>query len=126
MALKFQGTLNAFNRDIEKTKPKAAVDMIEDWEAAVSDLDMPGAKGIARDLASLRKQLEKGEPDGERIRALLGRLGEATTKIAGKAEKNGEKLTQLGEALSDAGEDQPDEEEDTEAAAKPHRRKKAA
>jgi hypothetical protein len=65
--------------------------MIEDWETALADLDVPGAKGIARDLAALRKQLEKSEPDGERVQALLHRLGTATVKIADRAEKNGDK-----------------------------------
>lgn len=121
MAIKFAGTTNALNRGIASTKPDKGADMIEDWEAALSDVDTPGAKGILRDLGSLRKQLERAEPDADRIHALLHRLGVATTRIAEKAETNQEKLKTLGEALTEAGEDQPDEEEDVAAAAAPKR-----
>ncbi|MGY2732328.1 hypothetical protein [Sphingomonas sp. UYP23] len=121
MAIKFAGTTNALNRGIASTKPDKGADLIEDWEAALSEIDTPGAKGILRDLGSLRKQLERAEPDADRIHALLHRLGVATTRIAEKAETNQEKLKALGEALTEAGEDQPDEEEDVAAAAAPKR-----
>ena len=123
MAVRFAATLNAFNRGIESTRPATAVSMIEDWETALADIDTPGTKGIARDLAALRKQLEANEPDGARVSALVSRLGDAVTKIAGRAETNGEKLKTLGEALADAGEAQDDEEVDAVAAANPSRRK---
>ncbi|WP_426285713.1 hypothetical protein [Sphingomonas sp. DC6200-2] len=113
--------MNAINRGLEDTKPTKGVDMIEDWEAALADVDVPGAKGILRDLASLRKQLEKPEPDAERVHSLLHRLGTATTKIADKADKSQDKLKALGEALTEAGVDSPDEDEDAEAAAAPKR-----
>ena len=125
MAVRFAATINAFNRGIEEMKPAAAVSLIEDWETALAEVDVPGAKGIARDLAALRKQLESSTPDGERVAAIVARLGDAVTKIAPRAEKVTEKLTGLGEALSDAGSAQDDEEIDTAAAAAP-RRKKAA
>ena len=124
MAIKFAGTLNAINRGLDSTKPAKGVDMIEDWEAALSDLDMPGSKGILRDLGSLRKQLERDEPDADRVHALLHRLGVATTKIADRADKSQDKLKTLGEALTEAGEDSSDEEEDAEAAANPKRARK--
>lgn len=125
MAIRFAATINAFNRGIEDMKPAAAVSMIEDWETALADVDVPGAKGIARDLGALRKQLESPTPDAERVAAIVARLGDAVTKIAPRADKASDKLTSLGEALSDAGSAQHDEEIDEEAAAKP-RRKKAA
>lgn len=124
MAVKFAGTMNAINRGLDETKATKGADMVEDWEAALADVDVAGAKGILRDLASLRKQLEKDAPDADRIHALLHRLGAATTKIADKADKSQDKLKALGEALTEAGEDQPDEEEDTEAAATPKRARK--
>jgi hypothetical protein len=124
MAVKFAGTMNAINRGLDETKAAKGADMIEDWEAALADVDTPGAKGILRDLGSLRKQLEKEEPDSDRVHALLHRLGTATTKIAEKADKSQDKLKALGEALTEAGEDQPDEEEDAEAAAAPKRARK--
>ena len=126
MAVKFAGTMNAINRGLEKTKPAKGVEMIEDWEAALAEVDTPGAKGILRDLGSLRKQLEKGEPDADRIHALLHRLGLATSRIADKTDKAAEKLKPLGEALTDSGEESPDEEEDTAAAAAPQRGRKKA
>ncbi len=124
MAIKFAGTMNAINRGLDNTKPARAVDMIEDWEAALADVDVAGAKGILRDLGSLRKQLEKSEPDADRIYSLIHRLGEATAKISEKSDKAEEKLKSLGEALTDAGEHSPDEEEDIEAATSPKRGRK--
>ena len=127
MAVKFAGTMNAINRGLDSTKPAKGGDMIEDWEAALADVDITGAKGILRDLATLRKQLEKDAPDADRVHALLHRLGAATTKIADKAESNQDKLKALGEALTEAGEEEHDEAEDAEAAKAPSRgRKKAA
>ena len=124
MAVKFAATLNAVNRGLESTKPAKGADIIEDWEAALADLDYPGAKGIARDLGSLRKQLEKDAPDGERVVALLHRLGLATAKISEKAEKQQDKVKELGEALTEAGEAEIDEEPDAEAAKAPQRKRK--
>ncbi|TCP99963.1 hypothetical protein C8J46_102102 [Sphingomonas sp. PP-F2F-A104-K0414] len=126
MAVKFAGTMNAINRGLDATKSTKGADMVEDWEAALADVDTAGAKGILRDLASLRKQLEKDTPDADRVHALLHRLGTATTKIADKSDKSQEKLKALGEALTEAGEDSPDEEEDTKAAASPKRARKKA
>ena len=59
MAVKFAGTMNAINRGLDATKPAKGADMVEDWEAALADLDVVGAKGILRDLGSLRKQARK-------------------------------------------------------------------
>jgi len=126
MAIKFAGTMNAINRGLESTKAPKGADMVEDWETALADSDIPGSKGILRDLAALRKQLEKDTPDADRVHALLHRLGTATTKIAERADKSQDKLKALGEALTEAGEDEADEEEDTEAAANPKRARKKA
>lgn len=126
MAVKFAATMNAINRGLDGVKPAKGADMIEDWEAALAEVDTPGTKGILRDLTSLRKQLERETPDADRIHALLHRLGEATTKIADRADKSQDKLTALGHALTESGEASPDEEEDAEAAANPKRGRKAA
>jgi len=126
MAIRFAATMNAVNKGLENLAPAKGADMIEDWEAAVADLDIPGAKGIARDLAALRKQLEREEKaDPERIEALLHRLGDATTKIAERADKQGDKLRDLGVALGEAGVPQEDEAEDIEAKAAPKRKRAA-
>lgn len=126
MAIKYSATMNALNRGLEHVKPAKGAEMVEDWETALSEVDAPGAKGVQRDLAALRKQLESASPNGERIQALLHRLGAATTKLAEKADKPDEKLKKLGEALTESGEHSPDEEEDVEAAANPKRGKKAS
>jgi len=122
MAIKFAATMNAVNRGLATLKPAKGVEIIEEWEAALADLEIPGVKGLLRDLAALRKQLERDEPDGARVLSLMHRLGAATIKIAAKADKSEEKLKTLGEALTEAGEDAPDEEEDAEAAANPKRK----
>ena len=44
MAVKFAGTVNATNRGLDSTKPAKGSDMVEDWEAALADLDVAGAK----------------------------------------------------------------------------------
>ena len=69
MAVKFAGTMNAINRGLESTKAAKGADMVEDWEAALADLDTPGAKGILRDLASLRAAQERAVAMLEHIRA---------------------------------------------------------
>lgn len=127
MAIKFAGTMNAINRGLDSAKPAQGAHLVEDWEAALADAEFTGAKGILRDLQSLHKQLEKGEADADRVHALLHRLGQATVKAADKADRNGDKVRALGEALIEAGTEEHDEAEDTEAAAAPKRgRKKAA
>lgn len=122
MAVKFAATMNAVNKGLDEMKPQKGADLIEDWETALSDIDIPGTKGIVRDLAALRKQLEMSEPNGERVLALVSRLGAATTKIAERADTNGDKLKALGEALTEAGDEDSDETEDTVATAEPKRR----
>jgi len=124
MAIKFAATLNAVNRGLDGTKADKGAHLVEDWETALADTDVSGAKGILRDLQSLRKQLEKDSPDADRIHTLLHRLGEATVKIADKADKNGDKLKELGQALTEAGEEGVDEEHDEEAANAPKRGRK--
>lgn len=122
MAVKFAATMNAVNKGLDELKPAKGADVIEDWEAALADIDISGTKGIARDLAALRKQLEKAEPDSERVLKLVHRLGQATSKIADKADKHSDKLKELGEALSEAGDEDADDVEDTTASAAPKRR----
>ncbi len=126
MAIKFAATSNAINRGLDQAKPESGAHLIEDWETALADTEVVGAKGIQRDLAALKKQVEAAKPNADRIHALLHRLGEATVKIADKAEKNGDKLKALGQALIEAGEAEHDEEEDKEAAAAPKRARKKA
>ena len=126
MAIKFAATMNAVNRGLANMKPAKGVEIIEDWETALADVEIPGVKGLLRDLAALRKQLEKDQPDGARVLSLMHRLGAATVKIAIKGEKSEDKLKALGEGLTEAGEHSPDEDEDKEAAANPKRKTRKA
>lgn len=97
--MKFADTIHS----IEKADGKKGATLIGDWETELGKIDTPGAKGILHNLEALRKQLEKDGPDAERVGKLLGELGEATTKIADRDDKSGDKLKQLGAALSKAG-----------------------
>ena len=97
--MKFADTIHA----VEKTNAGKGATLAGEWEKELGKLDTPGAKGIQHNLESLRKQLEKDEPDVERVGKLLGELGEATTRIAERAETNGDKLKELGAVLSKAG-----------------------
>ncbi|QXQ04938.1 hypothetical protein KX816_11585 [Sphingosinicellaceae bacterium] len=103
MPARFTTTANAFEKGIEKTKPDAGIKLIEYWEEALSSVDIPGTKGIARDLEALKKALGNETPDEERIKNLLGKLSEEVTKIAGRTEGAVQpKLNDLGEALKAA------------------------
>lgn len=104
MPARFTATANAFEKGIDSVSPGAAVKLIESWEESLKEVDAPGAKGIASDLAALRKQLESESPDGEKVKSLVEKLGAATTKIAAKADKPATqpKLEELGAALSNA------------------------
>lgn len=103
MPARFAATANAFEKGIEATDPKAAIKLIEGWEDALSKVDLPGTKGIARDLEALKKALSNDNPDGERVKTLLGKLSEEVSKIAGRTEGAVQpKLEELGEALKAA------------------------
>jgi len=97
----FAATTNAFEKGFENIKPAAAVKLIEGWEEALKDAEITGAKGIVADLERLKKALEAGEPDAEKIKTLTHKLGEATAKIAGHADdKSKDKVAELGKALT--------------------------
>ena len=99
----FAATINKICGGVKAFTISAAVKNIEGWETALSDMDTSGAKGMVRDLGRLKKLLQAEEIDGEAVKELIGKLGEATVKLAGKAEsKNAEKVKQLGEALTAA------------------------
>ncbi|WP_144236407.1 hypothetical protein [Glacieibacterium frigidum] len=103
MPARFAATANAFEKGIESTPPASAVKLIEGWEEALSKVDLPGTKGIERDLGALKKALDTEEPDGERVRTLLGKLSEEVTRIAARTDGAVQpKLEDLGEALKAA------------------------
>lgn len=105
MPARFTATTNAFEKGIDNIKPQAAVKIIQGWEDELAKTDVSGVKGIAGDLASLRKALDADEPDRDRIMKLLGELATATTKVSGRVEddKVAPKLEELGKALEGAG-----------------------
>ncbi len=99
----FAATNTAIEKGFEHVTPAAATKLIDGWEAALADTDLPGAKGIAGDLERLKKELHADQPSAEKIKTLLGKLGEATTKIAARADdKSKDKVAELGKALSAA------------------------
>lgn len=103
MPARFAATATAFEKGIETTSPTSAVKLIEGWEEALSKVDLPGTKGIERDLGALKKALDSDAPDGERIRTLLGKLSEEVTRIAARTEGAVQpKLEELGAALKAA------------------------
>lgn len=97
----YAATLHALEDGLANLSPEKAIDVIDTWIAALDGVDAPGAKGIARDLGSLKTALGKDEPDAERVQELVAKLGEATTKIAGSVDGAGaDKLKTIGDGLS--------------------------
>lgn len=79
-----------------------AVRNIEGWEATLGKVEAPGAKGIIRDLESLRKHLHAREIDGAAIHELIAKLGKETLTIAGKSDsRNAEKIKAPGSAAEE-------------------------
>ncbi len=101
MPARFVATENAFEKGVDHITPTAAVKLIDDWEVALKDVDAPGAKAIVRDLEALKKALHADQPDAEKIKTLVGKLGAETTKIAAHAtESTKDKVANLGKTLS--------------------------
>ena len=101
MPARFVATENAFAKGVAHITPAAAVKLIEDWEVALKDVDAPGAKAIVRDLDGLKKALHADKPDAEKIKTLVAKLGEETTKIAGHATPSTkDKVAELGKTLT--------------------------
>lgn len=101
MPARFVATENAFEKGVAHITAAAAVELIEDWEVALKDVDVAGAKAIVHDLEALKKALHADKPDAEAIKKLVGKLGAETTKIAGHAtESTKDKVAALGKTLS--------------------------
>jgi len=99
----FAATIKHFGEGVKGFTISAAVKNIEGWETTLGEMDTPGAKGLVRDLERLKKMIQMDQIDGEAVKDLLGKLGEATVKFAGKADsKNGDQVQKLGEALTSA------------------------
>ena len=101
----FDATIKHIKDGVKSFTVSAAVKNIEGWEATLEKIETPGVKTIIRDLESLKKHLHAKELDGEAIKKLVAKLGKETVTIAGKSDsKNAEKIKHLGEALSEAAE----------------------
>lgn len=112
---KFEPTIKALKAGVKSLTVNAAVKNIEGWEADLEKLEVSGVKTIIKDLESLKKHLQKEDIDGEAVRKLIAKLGKETVAIAGKAEKGGDKVKALGEALTEAAEASDEPEDDTKA-----------
>src|SRR5262249_28375021 len=109
------GTVSALRKGALRMSSDAAIRKIEGWEEALQDVDVPGTRSILRDLGALKRQLENDEPDGDRVRAIMSRLADATMKIADKADdRSSEKIRNLGEVLEEAVEEAGDQDEEYE------------
>ena len=106
---RFAATMKAIEKGVDQLSPSAAVKLIEDWKGQLAEAEFRGSKGILRDLEALEKELGRGEKmNGDKVRTLTAKLGEATAKSAEGVEgQNGEKLKALGDALAAVG--QPEE-----------------
>ena len=99
----FAATIAKITEGAKSFTVAAAVHNIEGWEKTLTDMDSPGAKGMVRDLEGLKKLLHADPIDGGAVKTMIGKLGKATVAMAGKADsKNGDKVKQLGEALTSA------------------------
>lgn len=96
----FDATIKHLSEGVKGFTKAAAIKNIEGWEASLEGVEVSGAKGILRDLESLKKHLQAESPKGEQIGKLLAKLSKETVAIAGKPDvKQAEKIKALGEAL---------------------------
>lgn len=112
MPQRFATTEHAIEKGLSHTSPKSGAKLVHEWVAELEKTDVAGAKGLHNDLDRLAKELEKEEPNNDRITKLLGKLGPATVKLADKAQdpKIAEKVRHLGQALIDNGVESDEEE----------------
>ena len=106
----FDATIKHIKDGVKSFTIAAAVKNIEGWEATLEKVEAPAAKAIVKDLENLKKHLQAEKINGGQVKKLVLKLGKETVTIAGKSEgKNAEKIKALGEALSQAAEEAPDE-----------------
>lgn len=126
----FGATIKHLQEGVKGFTIAAAVKNIEGWEASLQDMDEPGVKNVVKDLAALKKSLQKDEIDGEAVKKQVLKLGKDTIALANKSDsKKAEQIKTLGEALNtmaeDEGEDEDAEEDGDKAEAKPAKKAKA-
>ena len=103
-------TIKHLQNGVKGFTKAAAIKNIEGWEASLEKVEVSGAKGILRDLESLKKHLQAEAPKGEQIQKLVAKLAKETVAIAGKPDvKQADRIKALGEALGhvvEGGEDE--------------------
>lgn len=101
MPQRFTATENAFEKGIENTSAKQGAKLTGEWLEELRKADFPGAKGLAGELERLEKLLGEEEPNPERLRTLLDKIGGETAKAADRAkdEKVAEKIRGLAQAM---------------------------
>ncbi len=101
MPQRFVATENAFDKGIENTTPKAGAKLAGEWAEAVRKADFTGAMGLASELERLEKLLSAEEPDTDKLKTLLEKIGQDTAKAADRAEdpKVADKVRKLAEAM---------------------------
>lgn len=113
---RFAATQHAIEKGLEQVAPEAGVKLLDDWIEQLNDVDKPGASAVAKDLERLKAELGRGTPKADAVLRMVHKLGASTTKLAAKVDgANADKLRELGEALTSAGEEHA--EEDAQAAA---------
>ncbi|WP_294173572.1 hypothetical protein [uncultured Sphingomonas sp.] len=101
MPQRFTATENAFEKGIENTSAKQGAKLTGEWVEELRKADFPGAKGLASELEKLEKLLGADQPDGQKIKDLLDKIGEGTAKAVERAEdeKIVEKVRGLAQAM---------------------------
>ena len=104
MPKRFAAVEHAAEKGFENTSPSAGAKLVNDWAKEVEALDLAGAKGLHGELVHLERELSSDAPDEKRIKTLLGKVGQATVKLADKCddEKVAVKVRALGDALGKA------------------------
>ncbi|MDT7935019.1 MAG: hypothetical protein RQ833_10530 [Sphingomonadaceae bacterium] len=110
---RFAATMKAVEQGLDNVSPGNGAKAANDWIEQLGEAEFRGAKGIARDLDRLVKELERDEPREVNVRRILAKLGPATEKAAEGAEGvNQDKLRELAKALTEAGQGHDAEAED--------------
>jgi hypothetical protein len=101
MPQRFTATENAFEKGIENTSAKQGAKLAGEWVEEIRKAEFTGSKGLASELERLEKLLSAEEPDGEKLKALLEKIGQDTAKAADRADdpKVAEKVRKLAEAM---------------------------
>lgn len=101
MPQRFTATENAFEKGIENTSAKQGAKLAGEWVEEIRKADFTGSKGLASELERLEKLLNDDEPDADKLKTLLEKIGQDTAKAADRAEdpKIAEKVRKLAEAM---------------------------